>query len=761
MGYGVGMSDHEWQPSACILCECNCGIEVRLGGDDGRRFERIRGDKAHPASQGYTCEKALRLDHYQNGGTRLTSPLRRRADGTFEEIDWDTAIREVAARFAGVRDEFGGETIFYFGGGGQGNHLGGAYSGATMRALGGRYRANALSQEKTGEFWVNGKMFGGGVRADFEHCEVALFVGKNPWQSHGIARARTVLKEIANDPQRAMIVIDPRRSETAELADIHLQVRPGTDAFCLAAMVAVLVQEQLVHATWIADHVSGYDAIHDEFAAISVGEFATRCGVPEQLIRDAARRIAAADSVAVFEDLGIQMNRHSTMNSWLEKLLWVLTGNFGKPGAQYMATSLVSLVRGDGPHSMSKVSPVVGAKIISGLVPCNVIPDEILTDHPARYRAMLVESGNPAHSLADSQRMREALESLELLVVIDVALTETARLADYVLPAPTQYEKWEATFFNFDFPHNVFHLRRPVLAAPEGPLPEPEIHARLVEALGAITPEDLAPLRSAAAIGRAEFAAAFFAATAANPLLGALAPVVLYRTLGPTLPDGAASAAILWGAAQRCALGFEASVRRAGFSGDGLELGEALFDAILAGPHGVSFSLDTWDDVWPRVSTDDGRIHVQIPELVDELRGIAEEPALTTAEFPMVLSAGERRSFTANTIIRDGSWRKRDADGALRISGADAARLGLATGGAARIVTSRGAAVVSVEVSEMMQVGHVSLPNGMGLDEDHAGGVQRFGVAPNELTSNLDRDWIAGTPWHKSVAARVEAIAAQ
>src|SRR5436190_10287846 len=129
----------DWYPTACILCGCNCGIEVQL---DDRRFARIRGDKAHPASQGYTCNKALRLDHYQNGADRLTSPLRRRADGTFEAIDWDTAIREVAARLAAVRDSFGGDTIFYYGGGGQGNHLPGAYSGATRRALGSRYRSS-------------------------------------------------------------------------------------------------------------------------------------------------------------------------------------------------------------------------------------------------------------------------------------------------------------------------------------------------------------------------------------------------------------------------------------------------------------------------------------------------------------------------------------------------------------------------------------------------------------------------------------------
>jgi formate dehydrogenase len=368
---------------------------------------------------------------------------------------------------------------------------------------------------------------------------------------------------------------------------------------------------------------------------------------------------------------------------------------------------------------------------------------------------MLVESGNPAHSLADSQRMREALSALELLVVIDVSLTETARLADYVLPAPSQFEKWEATFFNFDFPHNVFHLRRPLVAAPEGPLPEPEIHARLVEALGGFTDEDLAPLRAAAAQSRAAFAGAFFEATAAKPQLGALAPVVLYRTLGPTLPDGAASAAILWGAAHRCALSFEDSVRRAGFEGDGLELGEALFDAIVAGAHGVSFTVDEWDDVWPRVRTESGRIEVMIPELVQELGELAAEAPIATAEFPLLLSAGERRSFTANTIIRDPSWRKRDAGGALRVSPTDAAAVGLSDGGWATLTTPRGSARVAVEVSDVMQPGHVSLPNGMGLDEPGPEGLVRTGVAPNELTDAAARDWIAGTPWHKSVPARL------
>ena len=167
----------------------------------------------------------MRLDYYQNGRHRLTSPLRRRPDGSFEEVGWDTAIAEIAERLAAVRDAHGGETIFYYGGGGQGNHLGGAYSGAALRALGSRYRSSALAQEKMGEGLVDAHLYGGHTRGDFEHSEVAVFVGKNPWQSQSFPRARIVLKEISRDPERALVVIDPVRTETAELADFHLQVQ--------------------------------------------------------------------------------------------------------------------------------------------------------------------------------------------------------------------------------------------------------------------------------------------------------------------------------------------------------------------------------------------------------------------------------------------------------------------------------------------------------------------------------------------------------
>ena len=758
---GLVMSDvsaaGNWQSTACILCECNCGIQVELGGEGGRHLARIRGDRAHPSSQGYTCNKALRLDHYQNGPDRVTRPLRRRADGTFEEIDWDTAIREVAARLAQVRDTHGGETIFYYGGGGQGNHLGGAYSNATLAALGSRYRSSALAQEKTGDFWVHGFMLGTGARADFEHAEVAVFLGKNPWHSHGLPRARHTLRQISKDPARTLIVVDPRRTETAELADVHLQVKPGTDAWLVAALVGALVQEDLVDHAWVAEHTSGADEVLARFRAIPVARYAAVAGIAEDVVRAVARRIASAKSVAIAEDLGVQMNRHSTLVSWIEKLLWALTGNYAKPGTMNAFSTLGKIFS---TSSRTRPSPVVGARIIGGLVPCNVIADEILTDHPARYRAMIVESGNPAHSLAESPKMRAALASLDTLVVIDVAMTETARLAHYVLPAPTQYEKWEATFFNFEFPHNYFHLRAPLLPAPEGTLSEPEIHARLCEAFGALDPEVMKPLHEAAARGRAAFAEAFFMWGAMNPSLQRLVPVVLLRTLGPTLPEGAASAAALWGAAHLFAMANPESVRRAGFTGEGFEPGEKLFDAILNGRSGVVFAVDDYADSWKRLATPDGKIQLVVPELMAELDKLEELPvAAADPDFPFVLAAGERRAFTANTIFRDPAWRKEDAAGALRVSPADAERLGLVTGGRALLTTRRASVEVAVEVSDTLQPGHVSLPNGLGVDFPRAAGERALaGVAPNELTASEDRDPFAGTPWHKCVPARLEPV---
>ena len=750
------MSD-DWQKTACILCGVNCGIEVKL---DGRHIARVRGNREHVASRGYACEKAQRLDYYQNGKDRLTSPLRRRPDGSFEEVSWETAIREVAERFVHVRDTYGGASIFYYGGGGQGNHLCGSYGASTRRALGSVFSSNALAQEKTGEFWVDHMLFGTGLSGSFQHAEVAVFVGKNPWQSHGFQRARPILREIAADPNRALIVIDPRRTETAEMADYHLRVRPGTDAFCLSAILGVLVQEDLINHDFIRARSQNSDELFAALNDVPVADYCGRAGVTEASVRDVARRIARASSVSIYEDLGIEQSLHSTLNSYLEKLLFAVTGNIGKPGAMNAGTSLTGMFGG---ALSSETSPVGGHRIIGGMIPANVIPDEILTDHPRRFRAMLIESENPAHSVADSTRMREALRALEFVVVIDVAMTESAREAHYVLPASSQYEKWEATFFGAAFDTetqyaNTFTLRAPILDPIPGTLPEGEIHRRLVRAIGAMTDDDVAPLHAAAAKGRAAYANELMRVVSERPHLAEVMTVLLCETLGPTLGAGNENAASVWGVAHNFARRYPESLRRTGFSGEGSELGDALFDAILKNRSGVVISIDPYAETWRRIH--ERTINLTIPELIPELKSLREEHPSCDPEFPFVLSAGQRRSSTANTIIRDPQWRPKDPAGALYMNPVDASALGVQSGGRVRIITKRASAESVVVLTDTMLPGHVALPNGTGLwYPDREGQEFQYGVAPNELTVTEDRDWFAGTPFHKHVPARIEAIA--
>jgi len=194
------------------------------------------------------------------------------------------------------------------------------------------------------------------------------------------------------------------------------------------------------------------------------------------------------------------------------------------------------------------------------------------------------------------------------------------------------------------------------------------------------------------------------------------------------------------------------------------DLGDTLFDHILESKSGAVFSTERWEDVWGRINTTDGKIKLNQPEMIEELDVLSvEEPFSAPKEFPFLLSAGERRAFTANTIIRDPGWKRKDREGALRISPKDARRLNLGDGATARVTTATGVAEAIVEITERMQEGHVALPNGTGLiyplsPEDEGNGERVFGPAPNELTSRLDRDKFAGTPWHKSVPARLEAI---
>ena len=257
----------------------------------------------------------------------------------------------------------------------------------------------------------------------------------------------------------------------------------------------------------------------------------------------------------MIEDLGVQMNLHSTLVSYLNRLVWLLTGHYARPGTNNAFVPLLGLSQSkkDRP-SAQKAATAAGSP--ASPKPMLPEPRDRQPDHhgpravqrdpggnPHRSSrsasaAMLIESANPVHSLADSQRMREAIRALELSVVIDVAMSETAAQADYVLPASSQFEKAEATFFNLEFPRNGFHLRQPLFDPLPGTLPEAEIHARLVEALGELDERHYRPLRRAARLGPMAFALAFAWKAKRDRRFARYAPVVLYRSLGRRLPAG-------------------------------------------------------------------------------------------------------------------------------------------------------------------------------------------------------------------------------
>jgi anaerobic selenocysteine-containing dehydrogenase len=701
----------------------------------------------------------LRINHYQNNTSRLTNPLKRIDDGSYLEVDWDTAIKDISQSLKEISTKYGADKIFYYGGGGQGNHLGGAHSTATRQAYGITRKSNALAQEKTGEAWVEGQMFGTHTHGGFHDAEVAIFLGKNPWHSHGFDQARRVLKEIANDDQRSLIVIDPRRTETADLADYWLQVKPGTDAFLLAALAAILVAENLLNKDWLDSNATGFQETKDALCSVPIEEYAERSGVSLDQLYKVARQIGHAKSVSTYEDLGIEMGPHSTLISYLHRVVSILTGNYGKPGALGPHTSVAPLFNYSA-AGREPTDPVTGGKVISGLIPCNEIADGFLSNHPERSRAMIIESGNPVHSLAESDKFRAAMRVAELTVVIDVVHTETTEQADWILPASSQYEKAEATFFGANFPANTFHLRQAILEPLEGTLTEPEIHSRLVQASGVLDGIDFEPLREAAEHGLDAFTEAFMAAAMENPAVSAYGAVVLYETLGKSLPKGKEGAAVLWFSCQMAAQKYPDQIRAAGHDGDGPQLGNALFQAITDNDDGITFTRHKYEDAFDFLTTPDQKVNLLIPEMHEQLKQLGSAPAkYTSEEYPFVLSAGERRGFSANTIVRDPSWRKKDKQGALRIHPDDASGLGVVDGDRVRITTQGGEAVAIAEVNETVQPGYVSLPNGYGLSYSPAGGdAEVVGVAPNQLTSTQWRDSIAGTPWHKHVPARLELV---
>lgn len=744
------------EKTACILCSRNCGLQVEI---DGGKFVRIRGDEAHPVSKGYICQKAARLEHYQNHDDRLRHPLRRQPDGSFVRVSWDEALDDIAQRLVKIRDAHGGDAFATAGGGGQGNHLGGAYLGQLRSAMKSINTYNSLAQEKTGDFWLNGRLFGRQTchtTEDIEHADYVIFLGCNPFQAHGIPNARDTLKEIKKAPNRTMVVIDPRRTETAKQADIHLQLKPGTDAYLLSAMLAIIVREGLHDQAFLAQHCLGFEAIEPILRAIPVEDYVRRADVPLADVERVARGFATAATACVRADLGIQHSLHTTLNGYFEKLLYLITGNFGIKGGNNLHDYLVPILGNtDERNPRFKRTAYHQMFSVSGFLPPSILPDEILKAGERRIRAMVVDSSNPLVTWPDTPAFEQAFKSLELLVVIDVAMTETARLAHYVLPAASQFEKWEFSGFNLEFPVNAFHLRHPLFEPLGESLPEPEIYTRLLEKMGEIPTRF--PLLSAIArhepkqTGHAGFMAALALKLSSNKRMVRYAPSILYRTLGQALPGAAAPAAFLLPLALQFTGKYPQAARRAGFAGSKLAQGKQLFDAVLAQRSGVVFSKRQYDEVWSLLGHADKRIRLAVPEMLDEWRALKDETP-PGADYPFILFAGERRSYNANQIYRNPAWRKVDPHGAMRMHPADAAQLRVAEGDWVICENQLGAIEAIVEIDDAMRTGVVALPHGYGMRYRDSAPI---GPALNRLTASTHCEPLTRTPYHKYVPVRI------
>jgi len=754
----------ESKPTACILCAQNCGIRITV--DEQRQFKKIIRDKAHPVSQGYVCPKAGQLNYYQNQA-RLTSPLRRQADDSFEPISWEQAIQEIADKLVKIRNSYGGKTIAFAGGGGQGNHLGGVYSTAIRAACDTPYLYTSLAQEKTGNFWVNGKLFG---KQNTNYCEAVaeadyvLIWGSNPMRSHGFPRAQEVINQLAKDPNRKLVVVDPRATETSKKADHHLQVKPGKDAWLLAALLGSIVQQALYDQAFIDQHTHGFEQLKAHLLQIPVAEYAQISGIAPEVISQIAREIGAANCFAVRSDLGIEQSYNSTLNAYLVRLLFLITGHFGREGTNCLHTFLLPVIgHSKSPDEGGLVTPVTGMREIGKIFPPNILPQEIDSDHPEHMRALIVESTNPAYSFADSEAQSKALQKLDLLVVIDVAMTETAALADYVLPASTQFEKLEATFFNLEFPANFFHLRNPVLAPLANTRSEPEIYQALVTAMGEL-PGSFPLLSTIARLDRKLpmlklFPAALGLTFKLKPRLQQYAAIVLKETLGKTLPPGKEAAAVLWMAAHMYAKKHAKAVQRTGLSGQGYALGEQLFDKILNSPSGTLLSQHSYEEHWQLVRHKDRKVQLVIEQMLQQLDALPSQQQQEDPDYPFNLIAGERRAFTANSILRNPAWRKREQLGSLKINPSDAEALAIKDGDWVLCRSATGKVKLQAELTDDLPSKVVSMAHGYGMHYDAIGGDEtQVGAAANQLTDYRHCDPLSKTPYHKNVAVKLERI---
>ena len=740
-----------WKKTSCCLCLQTCGLEVMV---ENNEIVKVRPDKANLRSQGYACRKGLKVAHYQHHRQRLEQPLKRQ-NGRLVPIGWDEVLAEIGQRLGATLEKYGPRSIAFMGGGAGGCQIGGRFSGRFLMSLGSRYLYTALGQEWTGRHYVRGRVYGDQtlfLHPDHDKLDLLLALGWNGWSSHGMPQTRRFIKSLSEDPDRTLVVVDPRPSETARYADIHLALNPGSDALLLKAMIATILKEGWHNRSFLESHTTGWEEIAPFFSDFPVKDALQICGVEFEQVKEVCRLFASRRS-AVMSDLGVLMNRHSTLVSYLEEILLTICGRVGAAGGNVFTGTLSPVgvhTPPEDPNTWRTLRTDIPA--IMGIFPPNVLPEEIESDGANRIRALIVAGANPLRSYADTTAYERAFKSLDLLVVLDVAMSETAAVADYVLSGRSAYESYDTTFWSFNYPDIFFHLRRPLVEPAAETRENSWIMSALAEEMG-LLPRIPNSLYQAAQKDRSLFRQELgrYVENTADAMLKL--PFILAKTLGPVL--GSCNLALLWGLIWSAPARLKDAMARAGFPA-GEDQTEKVYGAIMDHPEGIWIGRLNSEKNLEFVATEDSRIQLHVPELATWLAAItpeAEDKSLAPdAAFPLILMAGWHYDYTANTLMRDPEWNRGRRTGCLATHPRDAADLSLADGDMARLSTQAGAVTVVVQISQLTRPGMVLLPQGFGLDFEG----KSVGVNVNLLTAAGHRDRIAGTPYHRRVPCRLE-----
>jgi anaerobic selenocysteine-containing dehydrogenase len=711
----------------CRICEPLCGLLATV--QDGR-LVKLRPDPDHPLSKGFACPKGIAMAYVQNDPDRVTRPLRRGPDGDFEPVSWDVALDDIGARLRRVLNAHGASAVGWY----LGNPSAFSYSHPIwvkgfMDAIGSPNLYSAGSQDVNSRFVASELLYGSPLIVpipDLERTDLLLIIGANPLVSHGSVltapRIRDALHEIVARGGR-VVVVDPRRSETARAFE-HLPIRPDGDAWLLLSLLRTIFDERLEDTAAIERQSCGVDTLRALVEPHTPESTEPRTGISAASTRQLARDLATAGTAALYGRTGSCLGRHGTLVAYLIDALGVVTGNLDREGGAIFGTGAIKiehLLHRIGADSYDRYrSRIGGFPEVLGQLPASLMASEMTTPGHGQVRALFVSSGNPVLSVPNGEELEQALQRLELMVAIDLYVTDTSRHADYILPATTflEREDFPSAFLTFSTKPFV-QWTDPVLA-PRG---EARQEWQIIEEISKrieTTPASAWPLR---ALGR----------------LG-------IRISPKRLID----------------LGL-----RLGPKGDlfGLRRGGLSIARLRREPHGIVLGDRHPTGVLPKkLFHADKRVRLDSPLIVDEVAALGAQHR-DDQSLPLRL-IGMRELRSHNSWMHNvPALMQGDRVHRARIHPGDAAARNIEDGAPCRIVSAHGSIELPAKVTDEIGRGTIAVPHGWG-HVSRSGwrqAVQAGGANVNLLASSKpdDLERLAGMARLNGIPVRVEPVAQQ